>query len=70
MIKILSFISFYSIEELPFVSLKERKRNAITIARNVHSADSLTAVLNVLSGHEAMNCLYLFLNVLGSFSSA
>jgi hypothetical protein len=40
MTKSISLISFYSIEELLFVSLNERKRNAITIARNVHPADN------------------------------
>jgi hypothetical protein len=50
MIKILSSTSFYSIEELPFVSLNERKRNATTIARNVHSADSSSIEPAVLQG--------------------
>jgi hypothetical protein len=50
MIKILSFTSFYSIKELPFVSSNERNRNAITIARNVHSADNSSIEPAVLQG--------------------
>jgi len=67
MIKILSFISFCIIEELPFVSLNEKKTNAITVAGNVHSADNSSTEPAVLQG---TNCLYLFFNVLGSFGSA
>jgi hypothetical protein len=49
-IKILSLISFYSIEELPFISLNERKRNANKIASNVHSADTSSIEPAVLLG--------------------
>jgi hypothetical protein len=68
MIKILSCISFYSIEELPFVSLNERKRNVVTIARNVHSADNSS--IEPGARKYELPIVYLFLNVLGLFCSA
>jgi hypothetical protein len=49
-IKILSLISSYSVEELHLISLNERKRNAIKIARNVHFADNSNTEPAVLLG--------------------
>jgi hypothetical protein len=49
-VKILSLISFYSIEELPFISLNGKKRNANKIARNVHFADNSSIEPAVLLG--------------------
>jgi len=64
MIKILSSTSFYSIKELPFVSLNERKRNAITIARNVHSADNSSIEPVILQGTKVWNAyIYLYMSL-------